>query len=87
MYIDWYSEKMEKQKKSLGSVPSSYKIWKDLVTETQYFISDEMYNHIYAIGIEKIKQYKKQGNLEALEQFFSTIKKMMNPFYFQNFLI
>lgn len=75
MYIDWYSEKMEKQKKSLGSVPSSYKIWKDLVTETQYFISDEMYNHIYAIGIEKIKQYKKQGNLEALEQFFFNNKE------------
>ena len=66
IYIDWYSEKIAKRRRFLESLPSDYKKWKDLVTETQYFISDEMYNHIHAIGIEKIEQYKKQDNLEAL---------------------
>ncbi len=75
IYIDWYSEKIAKRRRFLESLPSDYKKWKDLVTETQYFISDEMYNHIHAIGIEKIEQYKKQDNLEALEQFFFNNKE------------
>ncbi|MCI9368961.1 MAG: hypothetical protein HFH65_01310 [Lachnospiraceae bacterium] len=74
-YIDWYSERTAKQQKFLKSLQPNHKKWQDLATETQYFISNEIYNYIYAIGIDKIRQYKKQDNLEALEQFFFNCKE------------
>jgi len=54
-YIDWYCEKTQSKntaKKTQDQKHSGFRYWKDLVTETQYYISDR-------ITTESIKPEKK----------------------------
>lgn len=69
-YIDWYLEKKEKNICSLAKEIKDYKDWEDLVTETQYAISNDDYDRIYKVGKEKLQKYLKEEKLEAIEQLF-----------------
>jgi len=69
-YIDWYSEKAKKEKKIFEKRQEGYKEWVDLVTGTQYCISEADYNRIYKTGQEKLEQLLQDQNLKEMEQLF-----------------
>ncbi len=69
-YIDWYYEKVKKERKIFENRKDGYKGWKDLVTGTYYCISDEDYNRIYEEGKQMLGQFLKEGSLKKMEQLF-----------------
>lgn len=69
-YIDWYCERAKGEKNIVKEGRSDYKYWKDLITETGYCISERDYKRIKKSGEELLEQYRKEKNLEAIEQLF-----------------
>lgn len=72
-YIDWYCEKTQSKntaKKTQDQKHSGFRYWKDLVTETQYYISDTDYDQIYQTGKEMLDKHIANNNLEAIEGIF-----------------
>ena len=72
-YIDWYYERTHNKgtgKNTQDKKYSGYRYWKDLVTETQYYISDTNYNLIYKTGKEMLETYKRNNDLKAIEDIF-----------------
>ena len=72
-YIDWYYERTHNKgtgKNTQDKKYSGYRYWKDLVTETQYYISDTNYNRIYKTGKEMLETYKRNNDLKAIEDIF-----------------
>ncbi len=73
-YIDWYYERTHNKgtgKNTQDKKYSGYRYWKDLVTETQYYISDTNYNRIYKTGKEMLETYKRNNDLKAIEDIFT----------------
>lgn len=66
LYVDWYYEK-KGEKKVFKEKKDNYKYWEDLVTQTQYCISNEDFDRIYDAGKREILNYLEKNNLEALE--------------------
>lgn len=65
-YVDWVTgKKITSEEKK-----NNYKDWEDLVTETRYCISEDEYKRIYDKGKAELKQYLKDGDLEAVEKIF-----------------
>ncbi len=69
-YVDWYYEKIKKERKIFGAKENGYKVWKDLVTGTCYCISDDDYHRIYKEGAQRLQHYLEEGSLEEMEQLF-----------------
>lgn len=69
-YIDWYSEKVKKERKIFGEKEEGYKVWKDLVTDSYYCISEEDYRRIFEKGKKLLEQFLQKGRLDKMEQFF-----------------
>ena len=72
-YIDWYCEKTQSKNtatKTQDQKHSGFRYWEDLVTETQYYISDTDYDRIYQTGKEMLDKHIANNNLEAIEEIF-----------------
>lgn len=72
LYIDWYYEK-KGEERSFKEKRDNYKYWEDLVTQTQYCISNEDFERIYEVGKSEIMKYLERDSLEAIkaiEDFF-----------------
>lgn len=70
-YIDWYGERTQNkkvEKKYQSQKRSGYRYWEDLITGTQYYISDADYNRIYTVGREKLDKYRTNNDLKAIEK-------------------
>lgn len=74
LYVDWYYEKIGK-KKVFEEKKDNYKYWEDLVTQTQYCISDADFERIYKAGKEELIRYLKKDDMEAIEDFFYSFNR------------
>lgn len=70
VYIDWYYEKVKKERKIFEKRENGYRVWKDLVTGTYYCISESDYRRINNKGKEMLEQFLKEGRLDKMEHFF-----------------
>ena len=69
-YIDWYYEKVKKERKIFEKREEGYRGWRDLVTGTYYCISEVDYTRIYDKGKQMLEEFLKEGSLKKMEQFF-----------------
>ncbi len=72
-YIDWYHEKIHTEDTQKSIHPQKfpgYRYWEDLITETQYYISDADYGRIYEAGKEALEEHRSQNDVKAIEDIF-----------------
>lgn len=69
-YVGWCFEKAGKGEETQAQKEDAFYYWQDLVTNTQYFISIEDYNRIYAAGKEKLAKCWEADDLKGMEGVF-----------------
>ena len=69
-YVGWCFEKTGKGEETQAKKEDAFYYWQDLVTNTQYFISIEDYNRIYAAGKEELAQCWEGDDLKGMEEVF-----------------
>lgn len=68
--IDWYHEKITGKIKFFENGNGGYRNWEDLITGTNYCISESDYQRIYMAGKEKLQKLQQENKLEEMEQLF-----------------